>query len=155
MFLKTVNYVLQFMRKLLIIFLSLFVSALYAQETDMWQILSEVSYESKRMGKDELEMDVPMFGKRLSSWNGKKVILKGYLIPLSEFGGTGAYMLSSLPFSNCFFCGGAGPETIVELQTKQSIKFTTARIALEGILSLNADDPDHHMYIMKDAAHVD
>jgi hypothetical protein len=64
-------------------------------------------------------------------------------------------MLSSLPFSNCFFCGGAGPETIVELKTKQSVKFTTARVALEGILLLNADDPDHHMYTLKDAVLLD
>lgn len=143
------------MRKVLIIFLSFFSAVSVAQESDMWKILSEVQYESKRLGKEKLEVDVPMFSKRLSSWNGKKIVLKGYLIPLSEFGGKGEYMLSSLPFSNCFFCGGAGPETIVELKTKQSIKFTTSRVALEGILLLNADDPDHHMYIMKDAVLID
>lgn len=143
------------MRKVLIIFLSFFPAMLLAQESDMWQILSEVQYESKRLGKEELEIDVPIFSKQLNSWNGKKIILKGYLIPLSEFGGKGEFMLSSLPFSNCFFCGGAGPETIVELKTKQSIKFTTARVALEGLLLLNADDPDHHMYIMKDAVLID
>jgi hypothetical protein len=143
------------MRKLSIIFFTFLASALYAQETDMWKILSDVRYESKRTGKDEFEMDVPTFGKRLSSWDGKKIILKGYLIPLSEFGGKGEFMLSSLPFSNCFFCGGAGPETIVELQTKQSVKFTTARIALEGILLLNDNDPDHHMYILKEVTLVD
>lgn len=143
------------MRKVFIIFLSFFSTVLFAQELDMWQILSEVQYETKRSEKDEQEVDVPTFSKRLSSWNGKKMILKGYLIPLSEFGGKGEFMLSSLPFSNCFFCGGAGPETIVELKTKQSLKFTTARVSLEGILILNGDDPDHHMYIMKDVVRID
>lgn len=143
------------MRKVLIIFLSFFSTVSFAQESDMWQILSEVQYESKRLGKDELEVDIPIFSKRLSNWNEKKIILKGYLIPVSEFGGKAEYMLSSLPFSNCFFCGGAGPETIVELKAKLSVKFTTARVSLEGILLLNADDPDHHLYIMKDAVRID
>lgn len=141
------------MRKVLIILFSFFSIGSFAQNADMWQILSEVKYESKQVGKEE--MDVPIFSKQLSGWNGKKVILKGYLIPLSEFGGKGDYMLSSMPFSNCFFCGGAGPETIVELKTKQSVKFTTERVALEGILVLNAADPEHHMYIMKDVVRID
>lgn len=141
------------MRKVLIIFLCFFSVGSFAQESDMWQILSEVQYESKHLGKEEI--DVPIFSKRLNSWNGKKIVLKGYLIPLTEFGGKGDYMLSSFPFSNCFFCGGAGPETIVELKTKQSVKFTTERVALEGILLLNNDDPDHHMYILKDAVLID
>lgn len=127
----------------------------YAQDIDAWQILSEVSYESKSSGKDELEMDSPKFSPKLRGWNGKRIKLKGYLIPLSEFGGKDAFMLSALPFSNCFFCGGAGPETVVEIQTQQSIKFTSDRITMEGILNLNDSDPDHHMYILKDAKRID
>ena len=130
-------------------------SELHAQETDFWQVLAEVSYESKLSGSDDREMDSPKFSKRLQSWDGKKVMLKGYLIPLSEFGGKDAYMLSSLPFNNCFFCGGAGPETVVEVQVKQTLKFTSERIVVEGILILNHDDPDHHMYILKDVIRID
>jgi hypothetical protein len=128
---------------------------LCAQETDFWQVLAEVSYESKPVAGDDREMDSPKCSKRLQSWDGKKVTLKGYLIPLSEFGGKDAYMLSSLPFNNCFFCGGAGPETIVEVQVKQSLKFTSERIVVEGILMLNDDDPDHHMYVLKDVIRID
>jgi hypothetical protein len=140
-------------RKVLIILLSLIVSELRAQETDFWQVLAEVTYESKLTGDGE--MDSPKFSKRLQGWNGKKISLKGYLIPLSEFGGKDAYMLSSLPFNNCFFCGGAGPETVVEVQVKQSLKFTSERIVVEGILILNHDNPDHHMYILKDVIRID
>jgi hypothetical protein len=141
------------MRKLVIIFFSFFVSWAHAQETDFWQILSEVSFETKT--KDDLEIDSPKFGKRLQSLNGKKITLKGYLIPLSEFGRKDAYMLSSLPLNACFFCGGAGPETVVEMQTKESIKFTSDRITLEGVFVLNSNDPDHHMYMMKVAVRID
>ena len=141
------------MRKATILFLSFICLSAQAQETDFWQVLADVSFESKV--KDDLEMDSPKFGKRVQAFHGKKVTLKGYLIPMSEFGGSDEYMLSALPFSSCFFCGGAGPETIVELQVKQSVKFTTSLIKIEGILMLNGSDPDHHMYIMKDAIRID
>jgi hypothetical protein len=121
------------------------------QELDLWQVLSEVGFESRPSRESGFEIDSPKFSKRLWSYNNKKVSVKGYLIPLSEMGGKNAYMLSALPFNQCYFCGGAGPETVVEVETKQSIRFVTRQITMEGILLLNDKDPDHHMYILKDA----
>jgi hypothetical protein len=143
------------MRKLLIIFFWLQGSAVSAQETDAWKILSEVRFETKSTGEDGYEMDVPRFSDRLKSYNGKKIILKGYLIPLSEMGGKQAYMLSSLPFNSCYFCGGAGPETVIEIDTKQIISFTTNQIIMEGVFVLNEKDLDHHMYILKQAKRIE
>jgi hypothetical protein len=143
------------MRKLLIIFFWLLVSAVSAQETDAWKILSEVRFETMSTGEDGYEMDVPRFSERLKSYNGKKITLKGYLIPLSEMGGKQAYMLSSLPFNSCYFCGGAGPETVIEIETKQIISFTTNQIIMEGVLVLNEKDLDHHMYILKQAKRIE
>jgi len=142
------------MRKLLIIFY-LISSSVVAQEVNTWHILSEVGYESKPSEENGFQIDSPKFSKRLWTYNGKKVQLKGYLIPLSELGGKNEYMLSSLPFNSCFFCGGAGPETVVEIQTKQQIKFTTKQITMEGILSLNDKDPNHHIYILKNVKLLD
>ncbi|HEY3430552.1 MAG TPA: hypothetical protein VGK39_07745 [Cyclobacteriaceae bacterium] len=139
--------------KFAILFASFLSSQAFLQEVDFWKTLADVRIETKT--NNNLEMDVPKFGKQVSAINGKKIKLKGYLIPLSEFGGKNEYMLSALPFSTCFFCGGAGPETVVELQVKQSLKFTTDRIVLEGTLILNPDDPDHHMYILKDVKLID
>lgn len=143
------------MRKLLIIFFCTGFSAVTAQELDTWKILSEVEFVTKSIDESGFEMDSPQFSKKLMSYNGKKITLKGYLIPLSEVGDKSGYMLSSLPFNSCFFCGGAGPETVVEVQTKQTIDFTTRLIVMEGILFLNETDPDHHMYIIKNAKRID
>jgi hypothetical protein len=143
------------MRKLLIIFFWLQVSAVYAQEADAWKILSEVRFETQPVGEEGYEMDVPRFSDRLKSYNGKKITLKGYLIPLSEVGGKQAYMLSSLPFNSCYFCGGAGPETVIEMETKQTISFTTNQIVVEGVFVLNEKDLDHHMYILKQAKRIE
>lgn len=122
-----------------------------AQEVNLWQVLAEVGYESRPGAETGFTIESPKFSKRLLSYNGKVVRVKGYLIPMAELGGRNDYMLSSLPFNQCYFCGGAGPETVVEIQTKQNIKFVTRQITIEGILFLNDFDPDHHMYIIKNA----
>jgi hypothetical protein len=59
--------------------------------------------------------------------------------------------LSSLPFANCFFCGGAGPETVMEVFSKDKIDFTEKRVSVTGTLTINADDPLRLMYILNNA----
>jgi hypothetical protein len=142
------------MRKLTFISL-VFTVVVQAQELNVWHVLAEVGYDRRKSPETGFEMESPTFSKRLWSYNGKVVRIKGYLIPMAELGGRNEYMLSSLPFNQCYFCGGAGPETVVEIQTKQTIKFVTRQITLEGVLFLNDFDPDHHMYIIKDAKLID
>jgi hypothetical protein len=142
------------MVKTYFLFISVFASFLF-QDIDIWQVLSEVGFERKPGRETGYEIDSPNFSKRLLSYNGKRVIIKGYLIPLSEMSGRQDYMISALPFNQCYFCGGAGPETVVEVQSKETVRFVTRQIAMEGILVLNASDPDHHMYILKEARLVE
>jgi hypothetical protein len=142
------------MVKTYFLFISVFASFLF-QDIDIWQVLSEVGFERKPGREAGYEIDSPKFSKRLLSYNGKRVIIKGYLVPLSEMSGRQDYMISALPFNQCYFCGGAGPETVVEVQSKETVRFVTRQIAMEGILVLNASDPDHHMYILKEARLVE
>lgn len=118
------------------------------QSANFWHVLAEVQFV-KSKDANGYEIEKPVFSKHLRSYQGKKITLKGYLIPMSEVNGKASYMLSSLPFNVCYFCGAAGPETVVELDTKEAIKFTTKQISIEGILSLNEHDIDHHIYIIK------
>lgn len=143
------------MRKLLIIFYWLLFSVASAQDSDAWKILSEVRFETMSSGEKGYEMDVPQFSDRLKSYHGKKITLKGYLIPLSEMGEKQVYMLSSLPFNSCFFCGGAGPETVIEIDTRQNLSFTANAMVMEGVFILNENDLDHHMYILKQAKRIE
>ena len=134
-----------------IAFLLLTAAAAQGQEPDIWQVLAEVGFESRPARESGYEIESPKFSKRLLSYNGRKVLVKGYLVPMAELGGRNEYMLSALPFNQCYFCGGAGPETVIEVQTRQSIKFVTHQVRMEGMLVLNDSDPDHHMYILKEA----
>lgn len=115
---------------------------------NFWHVLAEVGF-NKTKDVQGYDIEQPVFSKHLKSYHGKKISLKGYLIPMSEVTGRSEFMFSSLPFNVCYFCGAAGPETVVELQNFPSHPFTTKAIVLEGILLLNEKDPDHHIYILK------
>jgi len=124
------------------------------QEENFWHVLAQVSF-SKTKDNSGFEIEKPLFSKYLKTFQGKKISLKGYVIPVNEAGGKGTFMLSLLPFNVCYFCGAAGPETVIEVDTAQRIKFTTKPITMEGLLSLNDKDPDHHIYVLKSATLIE
>jgi len=122
-----------------------------AQEVNSWRALSDVTFVSKT---DELlgyEIEAPVFGSKVLALEGKQVQVRGYIVPLEEMRGHKYFVLSSLPFNVCFFCGGAGPETVIEVYSKNEIPFTDKAITIKGTLELNADDPLHLMYLLKNA----
>jgi len=119
------------------------------QDKNFWQVLAEVRFIKEK--KNGYEMEVPLFSNHLKSWNGKMISLKGFVIPVGEVGDESKFMLSSLPFNVCYFCGAAGPETIMEVESTENVKFTSQAIWMEGILQLNEKDPDRHIYILKAA----
>ena len=119
-------------------------------QENFWHVLAQVSFKNVK-DKNGYDAELPVFSKYLKTYQGKKVTIKGYVIPLDEVGGEGKFMLSSLPFNLCYFCGAAGPETVVEVETTDKVKFSSKQISMEGTIILNETDPDHHIYILKNA----
>jgi hypothetical protein len=134
---------------MLFVFMSL-PAVVTAQDPNFWQTLAQVHFENRK-DKSGYTVEVPIFSKYLKTFQGKHVSLKGYVIPLEEVGGSGKFMLSSLPFNLCYFCGAAGPETAIEVETTEKVKFSSKSIVMEGTLVLNDRDPNHHIYILKAA----
>jgi uncharacterized membrane protein YcgQ (UPF0703/DUF1980 family) len=83
-------------------------------------------------------VQVPVWTEELKQWNGKTVQITGYIIALDAV--NGQYALSAFPFSSCFFCGAAGPESVLELDLKMKENYLTDEvITFKGVLELNAD----------------
>ena len=97
----------------------------------------------------------PTFGQSVKQLEGKEVKIKGYLIPVDEE--QNIYVISAQPMAMCFFCGGAGPESIMELQLKnKKQRFKTDEVrTIKGKLALNPTDIEHLNYILKNAEVVD
>jgi hypothetical protein len=98
--------------------------------------------------------DIANFGASLEALNKKEISIKGFYVPI-DMEGT-VFALSKSPSSTCFFCGTGGIETVMEIVVKkghQELKRikTDKYIELKGVLELNRDDPEHLMYLLKEA----
>ncbi|WP_409681950.1 DUF3299 domain-containing protein [Algoriphagus aquaeductus] len=93
----------------------------------------------------------PTFGPSVLALIKKEVIIQGYVLEIDR--GNDVYILSANPFSSCFFCGAAGPESIVELKlAKDHPRFKMDEVVtFKGILKLNAVDIYQCNYILENA----
>ncbi|WP_088124843.1 hypothetical protein [Roseivirga misakiensis] len=126
-----------------------------SSKPNAWKTLAKVKIEKRFDETLNYEIDYPTFSKEVKALNGKEISLDGWMIPLDELRGKNYFVLSALPFANCFFCGGAGPETVVEVFLKKDLNFTEKRIKVKGKLSVNGDDPLKLMYILEEAEIMD
>jgi len=57
----------------------------------------------------------------------------------------------------CFFCGNAGPETVLQAFTKNKLKvpYTSKAITIRGKLSLNHGDVNELMYTLTNVVVVE
>jgi len=133
-------------------FFFLFISISYSQKNVSWETLADVTFEEKYYEEVDMHLLYPVFGPGPKASEKKEVKISGYAIPVDAEGTL--WVLSRYPNSSCFFCGGAGPESVVELQfkekKKQAIKMDQF-ITLQGVLHLNDSDIDHMNYILKSA----
>ncbi len=115
-----------------------------------WKTLADVTYKKRFNEEFELYFMYPAFGPKVRQLEGKKISIRGYMIPVDEYGRR--YVISARPMAQCFFCGGAGPESLIELQfKKKGHRFKTDEIrTLSGILRLNDSDVDHLNYILSE-----
>jgi hypothetical protein len=145
------------MKKTTILLISAFLLAsagsLAAQE-NMWKTLGKITYKKQYDEMLGFKVDVPVFSKELQDLEGKTVTLKGYIIPVEGYKSHKEFIFSAYPYNMCFFCGGAGPETVVEVKAKSAVPFTADPITIRGKLSLNATDVNKLMYSLSEVEKV-
>lgn len=120
-----------------------------------WKLLAKVDFEDRYHEEYEAWYLFPIFSDKVKALDGKPVIIKGYIIPVDIE--DGLYALSAYPFSNCFFCGGAGPESVMSLKFEEKPPhFDTDEVAsFTGILRLNDKNVDDFNYILEKAELVE
>lgn len=117
-----------------------------------WQVLSDVEFTDVYLEELDAYYWMPEFGPQVIGAEGKEFFIAGYMIPVDvdeDF-----YVLSRYPFANCFFCGGAGPESVIDLRfpdKSERTYQTDDRLTFRGKLRLNADDVYQMNYILEGA----
>jgi len=127
-------------------------------ELDYWTTMMDVNLKNQFDPVTENFTSTPTFGKKILKLDGKKIFLKGFIIPADLT--KGRMTLSKFSYSSCYFCGAAGPESVIEIIAKNPIIYRMDKpIVLEGTLRLNRTtddqeyDPFRLLYILEDATY--
>lgn len=110
-----------------------------------WKTLANVQQVKQ---KDKV---VPQFDKTVLALDKKEVKLQGFMMPLEAGERQKHFILTSLP-PTCGFCMPGGAESVVEVRSKQPIKYTVEPVVLSGKLAVLRDDPTGIYYRLVDAA---
>lgn len=139
-------------RLVLLLLLGLPTLSALGQSSKGWDILADVVFEEQYDEQMDGYWLIPNFGKQPRAHQNKPLVLEGYFIPIDME--DGFYVLSKFPYTSCFFCGGAGAETVVELdigKAKVSHIRMDQKMRFSGTLNLNRTDFNHCNYILKNA----
>jgi hypothetical protein len=151
-----VGYFCQLMKySSITVLLVLIAGPLFSQAPEGWGLFAKTKFEAKYNDKTAEYFLYPAFPADLQALVGKEVSLEGYYMPI-EIEGNAYIILSKFPYSQCFFCGAAGPETIAEVKFKaKQGKFEMDQyLRVKGKLKLNESDIEHGNFILEDAVMV-
>ncbi len=121
---------------------------------NIWKTLAKITFKKEYDELMGFKVDVPVFSKDVEKLDGTEITVKGYVIPVEGYKSHTEFVFSAFPYNMCFFCGGAGPETVMEVIAAEPVKFSTEAIQLKGKLHLNSKDINKLIYSLSDAVMV-
>lgn len=124
------------------------------QQLVTWEMLADIKWVPAYVPALGDYYDYPRFSKAIKKLNKKQITIQGFYVPVDVSGKL--FALSAQPAKMCFFCTGAGPETVMEVIPKdggKNLKNVKADkfIQIKGKLKLNTNDINHLMYILEEA----
>jgi len=125
------------------------------QGMETWNVFARTKFEPKFDEKLGEYLFYPTFPDEVKKLEGKVITIEGFYVPFAPEGDD-YIILSKFPMSQCFFCGGGGPESVAEVNfAKEPGRFQVDDlITVRGKLKLNSDDLDHINFILIDAVLV-
>ncbi len=122
---------------------------------ETWNWFAKTKFEPKFHDDLGEYIYYPSFPDQLKNLEGKEVTIEGFYVPFAPEDGN-YIIISKYPMSQCFFCGGGGPESVAEVYfAKPPRRFQVDDlITIRGKLRLNSKDIDHMTFIVEDAVLV-
>lgn len=118
-------------------------------DTLSWKLLGQIKYVKKPSPDYPEGVMFPIINPTLKAKNKKTIVMSGFIIPIDNKN----YALSKNVFASCFFCGQAGPETIMGIKFKNpNVKLKTDQyVTLTGTFRYNDNDVDDWIYHVENA----
>lgn len=135
---------------LFIFFISI-TNASFGQVKTTWKDIIDVYAKEVIFSEKNPAKAIKGQGISLKDIEGKEINITGYFLDLDPDGKW--FMVSKNPFATCFFCGGAGPETVIELlkYENKNNKFKTDDIVnVTGTLRLITENEVDISFVLDD-----
>lgn len=94
----------------------------------------------------------PHFSDEVKTLSNQNIMIKGFFLPLGEH--AELCVLSRNTYRTCFFCGNAGPETVIELKFDKPLPEDYGLdqiLTVGGELVLNSENTESLCYILRNA----
>ena len=124
------------------------------KKENTWKTLAKITYVKEYDEIMGFKIDKPVFSDPVKKLAEGEVTVKGYIIPVEGYKSHTEFIFSAYTYNMCFLCGGAGPETVMEVLSNEPVKYTAEQVTLKGKLVLNSDDINRLMYLLEDAVLV-
>jgi len=96
---------------------------------------------------------VPAYPAPVMALNRKTQRLQGFMLPLEAGEQQRHFLLASVP-PTCAFCTPGGPESMVEVRTREPVRYSLNAQVVEGEFRVLQDDPTGLYYRITDAVGV-
>ncbi len=129
----------------------------FSQHQNGWEVFEKTEFKKTFVKEYGMFVTWPGFTPEVLAWEGKEIMLVGYIIPTADAPGFTGVILSKFPYAMCFFCGEAGAESVAELRLKEEAPdFDIDRpYVFKGTLMLNDEDFDQLNFILTDVVLMD
>ena len=135
-------------------FLGQFFSA-KAQERNDWNILESATFKEIFVKEFYSLKSLLVPTEEILKLEGQEFNITGYYIPVATR--DNSIILSKTPFANCFFCGSAGQETVIDVRLARGSQrnyIADDKIKVKGRLKINSEDWEMLSFVLEDASIV-
>ena len=112
-----------------------------------WSVLTDLKTEVKN------RRIVPVYPPAVNALNQKTQRVQGFMLPLSPGEQQRHFLLVSVP-PTCQFCTPGGPESMVEIRTREPVRYGLGAVVVEGKFQVLQNDPYGLYYRMTEAVGV-
>ena len=120
----------------------------FSQDNVAWEELADVEWTEAYDSTSSISLLTANFGPDVLKHKDTEIYISGYVIPLDALGVQ--FALSRTNYASCFFCGQAGPETVMDLLvtpgTIPVTKYNNSLLKFKGTLVLKEVNPNGFNY---------
>ena len=109
-----------------------------------WSVLTQVDFKVIK------ERFVPIYKANQPALNNSTQRIQGFMMPLNPGEKHKHFLLTSVPLT-CSFCVPGGPESMVEVRSKEAIAFTQEPVVMQGKFLVLHNDPYGLYYRLAEA----